>query len=85
MFCSIVMQLLILFRKFLDKFIDYIFSLYWSNKEQPLSPLEDDYFVMESAVSIAKKIRERKLTSEEVVTAYQRRINKVGFHNKIFF
>lgn len=78
MFCSIIVQILILFRYYLDKVINCIFEYYWSGKEETCSPVHEDFYIMDSAVSIAKKIREKQLTSEEVVMAYLRRINKVS-------
>lgn len=62
---------------YLDYAIDWVFSLYYNSRKRSVPALSDE-LVLQSAVSLAKKIREGKVTSEEVVRAYADRIRAVN-------
>lgn len=53
----------------IDSIIDLLFGWYYKGKEEKI-PASSKPFVLESAVSIAKSIRDKKRTSEEVVAAF---------------
>lgn len=61
----------------IDFLIDFIFSLFYGNKKEIIPPIKQS-FLSESAVVLAKKIREGALSSEEVVRAYIERIKDVN-------
>ncbi|XP_061718144.1 fatty-acid amide hydrolase 2-like isoform X2 [Cydia pomonella] len=63
----------------LDKIIDLIFGLYWESKKQFIADLSKKHaFLAESAVSLAKKIKEKQLKSEDLVKAVIERIKEVN-------
>lgn len=69
----------LVFRTYLDLFIDYIFSLYWEAKRTPLPNLEKKHIILkDDAVTIAAKIRNRQLKSEDLVQMCIERIKIVN-------
>ncbi|XP_060522427.1 fatty-acid amide hydrolase 2-like [Cylas formicarius] len=71
-----ILGFILFIRFYIDLLIDKIFAVYWRPKQivsKPKNPI-----VMESATSLAKKIRTRKLTSEQVVQAFIDRIKEVN-------
>lgn len=54
-----------------------MFSLYYTSLKQRVNDIENDV-LLESAVSLGKKIRENKLKSEDVVQAFINRIKDVN-------
>ncbi|RZC34514.1 fatty-acid amide hydrolase 2 [Asbolus verrucosus] len=60
-----------------DLFIDRIFGLYYNSRVEPIQKATND-LVLESAVSLARKIRKREVTSEDVVRAFIDRIKEVN-------
>lgn len=62
----------------MDRALDFIFSLYWDCKKEVIPDLEEKHaFLAESATTLAKKIREKELKSEELVRAVIDRIKQV--------
>ncbi|XP_011634730.1 fatty-acid amide hydrolase 2, partial [Pogonomyrmex barbatus] len=70
--CMIV-QLHFLF----DNIIDFVFGIYYDKKVKKVPPIKNK-LLLESAVSLAEKIRTKKITSEEVVRAYIERCKEVN-------
>ncbi|KPJ12863.1 Fatty-acid amide hydrolase 2 [Papilio machaon] len=72
-------QFFLLLRTYFDMFIDFLFSLYWERKRQPIPNLEKKHIMLsESAVNLASKIRNKQLKSEELVQACIERIKIVN-------
>ncbi|XP_045451334.1 fatty-acid amide hydrolase 2-like [Melitaea cinxia] len=66
-------------RLFLDRVVDFFFSLYWDNKKAVIPDLEKKYdFLAESATSLSNKIKKKELKSEELVLALIERIKQVN-------
>lgn len=67
-------------RFWLDRVVDFMFSLYWNCKKEVIPDLEEKHaFLAESATTLARKIRERELKSEDLVRAVIDRIKQVIF------
>ncbi|EEB11672.1 amidotransferase subunit A, putative [Pediculus humanus corporis] len=79
MFKTILFQLLVFFRSLYDYAVDFIFGLmiYDDTKKKIIPPVKNR-IVLESATSLAKKIREKELTAETVVRAFIERIEQVN-------
>ncbi|CAG9832533.1 unnamed protein product [Diabrotica balteata] len=80
-FCSFVKTMLLkvfLFtRYYIDILIDVIFGYFNDSKRVPIKKCTNP-IILESATSLAQKIRKRELTSEEVVQAFVDRIKEVN-------
>lgn len=61
----------------MDIVIDKLFGLYYDSKRQFVPKIKNP-IVLESATSLARKIRKRELTSEEIVQAFIDRIKEVN-------
>ena len=71
-------RFLTVLRFLVDLAIDFWFSiLYWKHKSQPLPPISDEILLM-SATKLAEKIRQKELSSVEVVQAFISRIKEVN-------
>ncbi|XP_026684477.1 fatty-acid amide hydrolase 2-A-like [Diaphorina citri] len=68
---------LIFVRVCFDSFINIIFSFIYKDEAFPLPPVKNK-IVLESATQIAKKIRNKNITSVEVVQAFIERIEQVN-------
>ncbi|XP_034834695.1 fatty-acid amide hydrolase 2-A-like isoform X3 [Maniola hyperantus] len=78
---SVLRPIFVLIRLYLDKMIDFFFSLYWEGKKKVMPDLEKKHaFLTESATSLAKKIKQKELKSEELVQAVIERIKQVNPH-----
>ncbi|GAB6030623.1 hypothetical protein CHUAL_007483 [Chamberlinius hualienensis] len=62
---------------FVELISDLIFNFIYKNRKIPLPPIKN-LILLESATTIATKIRTRKIKSEEVVKAYVSRIKDVN-------
>ncbi|XP_013190328.1 fatty-acid amide hydrolase 2 [Amyelois transitella] len=72
-------KIIVFIRTYIDMFIDFVFGLYWEGKRRPIPDLEKKHrFLSDSAVSLAAKIRNRELKSEELVNACIERIKIVN-------
>ncbi|XP_020280789.1 fatty-acid amide hydrolase 2 [Pseudomyrmex gracilis] len=69
----VIIQLHVLF----DCIVDFIFGLYYDKKANKVPPVEQK-LLLESAVSLAEKIRTKQVTSEEVVGAFIARCKEVN-------
>lgn len=74
----LIMQLLALVRIIIDRIIDFCFSLYYDESKKIAVPEAKTSLLMESAVSLAKKIRNKEITSEVVVQSFIERIKEVN-------
>ncbi|XP_058799780.1 fatty-acid amide hydrolase 2 isoform X2 [Phymastichus coffea] len=61
----------------IDYIIDFLFGLYYDTKAQKVPPVKNK-LLLESTISIAKKIREKKITAEEVVRNFIERCREVN-------
>lgn len=76
---NILKSIFFLLRLYIDKLVDYLFSLYWDEHRKPVPDLEDKHYnLMLSAVSLAEKIRKKELKSEDLVTACIERMKQVN-------
>ncbi|XP_039756171.1 fatty-acid amide hydrolase 2-A-like [Pararge aegeria] len=76
---SALRTMCIYIRIFLDKMIDFLFSLYWEGKKKVIPDLEKKHaFLADSATKLAKKIKQKELKSEELVQAFIERIKQVN-------
>lgn len=64
-------------RYYVDLLIDCIFGFFYKNKRVPIKNCNNP-IILESSISLAKKIRNKKLKSEEVVQAFIDRIKEVN-------
>ncbi|CAH2043204.1 unnamed protein product, partial [Iphiclides podalirius] len=72
-------QFFLLLRSYFDLFIDFLFSLYWERYRQSIPDLEKKHAILaESATSLAGKIRNKELKSEELIQACIERIKLVN-------
>ncbi|KAL0129364.1 hypothetical protein PUN28_004218 [Cardiocondyla obscurior] len=60
-----------------DCIVDFVFGMYYDSKAEKVPPVKDE-LLLESAISLAEKIRTKKITSEEVVRAYIERCKEVN-------
>ncbi|XP_046969640.1 fatty-acid amide hydrolase 2-like [Vanessa cardui] len=68
-------------RIFFDNVVDFFYSLYWNNKKAVIPNVEKKHaFLAESATSLARKIKQKELKSEELVQAVIERIKQVNPH-----
>ncbi|XP_013166813.1 PREDICTED: fatty-acid amide hydrolase 2-like [Papilio xuthus] len=66
-------------RLFLDKMLDFLFSLYWDDKKKIIPDLDKRHTILtESAVTLARKIKAKELKSEDLVRAVIERIKEVN-------
>lgn len=62
-----------------DHIIDSFFSLYWDKRRKTIPDLDKKHAILaESATSLAQKIRQKELKSEDLVNALIERIKEVG-------
>ncbi|XP_029038887.1 fatty-acid amide hydrolase 2-like [Osmia bicornis bicornis] len=69
--------LIIQFHRLFDCLIDFVFGFYYNNKSKKVPPIKDDLLLM-SASELAEKIRTKKVSSVEVVTAFIERAKEVN-------
>lgn len=67
----------VFFRYYFDELLDLIWGLYYTSLKKSVCELRNN-LLLESAVSLAKKIRERNLSAEELVQAYIDRIKEIN-------
>lgn len=77
MVLHVILQLCILIHYYIDNIFDWIFSLYYTSLKEKVKGV-DNRLLLESAVSLSRKIRERKLKSEELVQLFINRIIDVN-------
>ncbi|XP_072763193.1 fatty-acid amide hydrolase 2-like [Anoplolepis gracilipes] len=62
---------------FFDCIVDFVFGIYYNPKAKKVSAVKNS-LLLESAISLAEKIRVKKVTSEEVVKTYIERCKEVN-------
>lgn len=73
------LKLLMYARIVVDYIIDFFFSLYWDKRQRSIPALDKKHAMLaESATTLARKIRQKELKSEDLVTALIERIKEVG-------
>lgn len=82
-FCGMVSNMIkhvfLIFRTYLDMFIDLVYGYFWEGKRKPIPALEKRHAMLaESAVALAAKIRNKELKSEDLVRACIERIQQVN-------
>ncbi|CAH1638991.1 unnamed protein product [Spodoptera littoralis] len=90
-FCGMVSNMIkhvfLIFRTYLDLFIDLVYGYFWERKRQPIPALEKRHAMLaESAVALAAKIRNKELKSEDLVRACIERIQQsfpLSYHKTI--
>ncbi|XP_038222594.1 fatty-acid amide hydrolase 2-like [Zerene cesonia] len=76
---SFFRNICVYFRLFWDSVIDFIFSLYWEKKKEIIPDLSEEHVILaNSAVTLAKKIKNKELKSEDLVKAVIERIQLVN-------
>ncbi|XP_077293000.1 fatty-acid amide hydrolase 2 [Arctopsyche grandis] len=76
---QILIQILLWMRTQFDTLVDFLFSLYWDPKKEIIPPLDKNTKVLlESATSLATKIRNRQLKSVDLVKLFIDRIKVVN-------
>lgn len=87
---GILMTILVWIRIQFDNVVDFLASLYWDPKKEIIPPLDkQSKILLESATSLASKIRKKILKSETLVKICIDRIKTVcyliAFKKKRFF
>ncbi|XP_052751078.1 fatty-acid amide hydrolase 2-like [Galleria mellonella] len=77
--CKVLRAIFSYVRLFIDYVIDFFFSLYWEGKKKPIPDLQKKYaYLADSACTLARKIKNKELKSEELVRAVIERIKEVN-------
>ncbi|XP_015603968.1 fatty-acid amide hydrolase 2 isoform X2 [Cephus cinctus] len=77
LFCDLLRCFIVQLHALLDFFIDFFCGLYYDKKAKRVPPVKND-LLLDSAVTLAEKIRSRKVTAEEVVCAFIERCKEVN-------
>ncbi|KAL6424911.1 hypothetical protein ACFW04_010053 [Cataglyphis niger] len=77
LFCDILRYIIIQLHFLFDCIVDFIFGIYYNRKAKKV-PAVKNSLLLESAISLAEKIRTKKVTSEEIVRAYTERCKEVN-------
>lgn len=75
---AIALIMLAFIRYYIDLLIDTIFGLFYNSKVERVGKPRNK-LVLESATTLARKIRKREVTCEEVVKAFIDRIHEVNY------
>lgn len=75
--CNLITMFFVYLRIVVDWFIDLAFSYFHEDIQFPLPPVENE-LLLESASSIARKIRNKEVTCVEVVQSFINRIEQVN-------
>lgn len=76
-FKRFLLRTFLFIRYYVDILIDYAFGYYYNTKKQKL-PSSTNPLLLQSAITIAKKIKKRQIKSEEVVSVFIDRIKEVN-------
>lgn len=80
-----LMYILIWIRIQFDSLVDFLASLYWDPKKEIIPPLDkQSKILLESATSLASKIRKKELKSETLVKLCIERIKTVRYQQHYF-
>ncbi|KAF5291400.1 hypothetical protein FQR65_LT01710 [Abscondita terminalis] len=72
--CKVILMTL---RFYIDRLIDYVFGFYYNSKCKRVPP-PNDLLILESASSLAQKIRDKTVSCEQVTRAFIKRIQEVN-------
>lgn len=76
---NFLLQVLFFIRSLIDSFIDWFFGLaIYDDRHKKVLPKVKNELILESAVSLARKIRNQEVKSRTVVAAYIERIEQVN-------
>ncbi|CAH0694445.1 unnamed protein product [Spodoptera exigua] len=79
MVSNMIKHVFLVFRAYLDLFIDMVYGYFWEGKRKPIPALEKRHAILtESAVTLAAKIRNKELKSGDLVKACIERIQQVN-------
>lgn len=74
----ILLKMIVFVRYYVDNIFNWMFSLYYTSRKESVKGINNN-LLLESAVSLARKIRQGTVKSEEVVRAFIDRIKEVNF------
>lgn len=77
-FCKCIMNLWIFIHSIIDYIIDLFFSFFYDDSKQTQIPVVKEPFLMESALSLAERIRNKEVSAEMVVQGFIDRICEVN-------
>ncbi|CAL1678283.1 unnamed protein product [Lasius platythorax] len=75
--CDILRYIIIQIHFYFDCIVDFVFGIYYDSKAKKVPAVKND-LLLESAISLAEKIRTKKVTSEEIVRTYIERCKEVN-------
>ncbi|XP_025829590.1 fatty-acid amide hydrolase 2-A-like [Agrilus planipennis] len=75
---SFLLKAWFMFRYHFDLIVNYIFGLYYNSSLQYIPKVQDP-LLLESAISLAEKIRKKEVKAETVVQAFINRIKEVNY------
>ncbi|XP_012224178.1 fatty-acid amide hydrolase 2 [Linepithema humile] len=75
--CNVLRYVIVQLHLLFDYFVDFVFGLYYNQQAKKVPPVKNN-LLLESAVSLAEKIRTGEVTSEEVVKAFIKRCKEVN-------
>ncbi|XP_069705396.1 fatty-acid amide hydrolase 2 isoform X1 [Periplaneta americana] len=78
LFCKCMMALWIFVHSVIDYIIDLCFSFIYDDSKRAQIPTVKESFLMESAVSLAEKIRNKEVSAETVVKGFIDRIREIN-------
>ncbi|KAL0870909.1 hypothetical protein ABMA27_004742 [Loxostege sticticalis] len=77
--CRILVMVIQFFRGIADHVLEFIFGIYWDRQREPVPDLDRHHECLrESATSLARKIKNKELKSEDLVRAAIERIKQVN-------
>uniref|UniRef100_A0A8D9ALT7 Fatty-acid amide hydrolase 2 n=1 Tax=Cacopsylla melanoneura TaxID=428564 RepID=A0A8D9ALT7_9HEMI len=76
--CNLLTMFLVFLRSIIDWCIDFVFSFLYEEQKFQLPPVENE-LLLQSATSIATKIKNKEISCEEVVRLFIERIELVNF------
>lgn len=76
-FCKVLIKIFTFLRYYFETFYNWLFDLYYNSKKRRVGDVKDN-LLLESAISLAKKVREGNLKSEVIVRAFIERIIEVN-------
>ncbi|KAK2585700.1 hypothetical protein KPH14_010313 [Odynerus spinipes] len=77
LFMDILRCIIVQIHSIFDCVVDFIFGLYYDNKAKRIPPVKNP-LLLDSAVTLAEKIRSKQVTAEEVVKAFIERCKEVN-------
>ncbi|XP_011305205.1 fatty-acid amide hydrolase 2 isoform X2 [Fopius arisanus] len=75
--CSLIRCIIVQLHYVFDCIIDFVFGLYYNGKEEKVPPIKNT-ILLESAIMLAEKIRNKKLSCQTVVNTFIERCKEVN-------